>query len=399
MGNIYSVCIVRGKDQVLEGTFLKEFLKLSGIYVQECIVDEFGRVKETENMECDICIKTEDVKDDQYSYTLNRIDSSKSGENALKAMQKTIENVLGQISESKQWDNVEDLQKLLKIFINTKYLYDNFFSHLYLYQMPEEKKKEILKRYINCFIQMSKKLKKKEKSVFIEYAYWNCARKINRLCTALSTQEIFNNKKVMEKVSLLVDRDKKFTMAKVLIGLIGLSTNLYWPSGESALKQAIKDEKGKKYSSFMHYALGHFYELHSESDIAKAWEEYEEAVKVNEESYRGRFKIACRKFNEHKKSDAYEHFYAIYSEMKAKKENGFICLLELEYYYKCIQILNSDYLWEKEIEREAVPSDDCQSVFKDGVFMRVIKRNDRKDCKEYFMQKMQGHRLNDILGR
>lgn len=123
----------------------------------------------------------------------------------------------------------------------------------------------------------------------------------------------------MEKISLLADRDEKFTMAKVLIGMIGLSTNLYWPSGESALKQAMKYEMGKKYSSFTHYALGHFYELHSEPDIEKAWEEYEEAVKVNQESYQGRFKIACRKFNEHNKSDAYKLFYTIYRKILQKQ--------------------------------------------------------------------------------
>lgn len=399
MGNIYSVCIVRGKDQVLERTFLKEFLKLSGIYVQECIVDEFGTAKEPEHIGCDICIKTEDVKDDQYLYTLKRIDSSKSDEDHLTEMQGTINRVLEQISESELWGNLNDLKELLDIFFSTDYLYYNYLSHLYLYQMSEEEKRVVLDAHIKCFNKMSRELKDGEKTVFFEYAYWNCARKINRLCTALSTQEVFNNKKVMEKVSLLSDNDKEFTMAKVLIGLIGLSTNLYWPSGESALKQAMEDEKGKKYSSFMHYALGHFYELHSESDVEKVWKEYEEAVKVNPESYRGRFKIACRKFNEHDKEDAYRRFYAIYLEMKEKKEHGYIRLLELEYYYKCIQILNSNYLWGKEIEREAVLSDDCQSIFEDGIFMRVLKQNDRKVCKEYFIQKMQGHRQNDILGR
>lgn len=399
MENIYSVCILRKKEQVLETTFLEEFLKLSGIYVQECVINEKYMLKEPKNIGVDICIKTENVEYSKYPYRIYNIDNEKLGNKALKSLKEKIKDVLDQIAENEQWDTVEDLQILLKIYFDTNYLYYNYWTHLYLYQMSKEEKETILEKYIECINKMSKELGKGNKSVFFEYAYWNCARKINRICVALSIQEVFDNKKLMERVYLLAQKDEKFTMAKVLIGLIGLSTKLYWTDGETILKQAIECEKGKKYSDFLHYTLGHFYELHSENDIEKAWEEYEEVIKINPENYRGQFKIACRKFSENNKADAYLVFLNIYSKMREKKDGGWILPLELEYYSKCVQILNNEYLWDKMIERVEIPSDDCKSFSKKYIFEQVLKRNDNKKYREYFCEKMKGYRQNDILGR
>lgn len=118
--------------------FLKEFLKLSGIYVQEYIVDESCSLKEPESIGGDICIKTEEIEDSRYMYT---------------------------ISNSKLWDNIEDLNKLSNIF-GANYLYYNYLSHLYLYQMTELEKQKVFDAHIKCFNQMLQELKAGKNSFF-----------------------------------------------------------------------------------------------------------------------------------------------------------------------------------------------------------------------------------------
>ena len=419
MENIYSVRIIRKENQAVEGEYIKQFWMFCGVYVKEFVLEYASNIQDGQEVDCNIFLtEKENIENQDVVKMLCAKREIKinlrygrfgyiSGEKWRKNLGDELKwQLLGNLT-----DFQDDISGVYDAFCNNDMAYINYICHLYLYQFDLEdnqqfeqnKKEKIIERYIQCLKAIYKPGEGFEGSVYRKFAYLNCGRKINRIYQANRQLPYVNVETIMREAELLNIEDPKFSMGNVLAGLAGLSEYRKEKEAEICLYNAINQEKNQKYSAFIYYSLGHYYET-TKHDWSMGWELYKRIESLDPYSYRYKFKYGCKQIREENYESAGNIFMQIYSQMKNRSDDGGIMLLEMEYYYKCAKLLN-----EMQNQGIILGGNDDTLVETPEMVMYKLNNNkflneflsdeERKEIEGYFKLKMEGHTISKMLGR
>lgn len=415
MENLYSVRIIRREDQAAEGEYIKQFWMFCGVYVREFILEYADEMRDDQEVDCNIYLTEENNNEIEMFENLlakKQIYLNLKDENDLSGVKKRKEfgklikeTLLCEIANPK-----DDIYTVYNAFKKNDMAYTNYLSHLYLNQLDLEnntnqsKKEKFKTSYKKCLDELYKSGEEFSGSVYKKFAYLNCCRKINRICKANREVIDFDVEAIVREAHKLNEIDKQFSMGNVLAGLAGLTEYETERDAERYLYNAVNQERGKKHSAFIYYCLGHYYEQ-DRHDWRMGWEQYQKMRNVVFPcNYRFYFKYACKEFKERNYENAYKTFSKIYNSLKIREEKGWIQLLELEYYYKCAKVLSSIPNKQEIVGIEI----ECVEKYQpDEILENCIKRNkvvdkftgDRKSVQKYYKYKMEGHGIDNILGR
>ena len=349
MENLYSVRIIRKENQVVEGVYIKEFWMLCGVYVNEFVVEydntaddydmvDFNIVLD-ENIKCIENLKARYRRDIMKPATKGNADLSSKDKRITYGRQ--IEEELLQIPLVLGWGQKwkQDFKKLYSAFVNSDFAYNNYITHIFLNQLGEQMKLIQIEVLSNCLRNIYNDNEEVAGLVHCRFAYFNCARKINRINVSMKISRTFDDEKIMKVAHDMSVTDEKFTIGNVLAGLIGLSKEELNISGEIYMQKALEKEGSNRYSAFIYYALAHYYEVDKHNNV-RAWKLYQIMKQIAPKSYRMLFKHASQKFYEKNYIDSWKAFFEIYNMMEKRVNKQWFQPLELEYYYKCARILN-----------------------------------------------------------
>lgn len=413
MENLYSVRIIRKENQVVQGVYIKEFWMLCGVYVNEFVV-EYDNIADDHDIVDFNIVLDKNIKclgSLMARYKIDIIKPATKGEIDLSSKDKRIE--YGRLIEKdllkiplvlgwgEKWK--QDFNKLYSAFVNSDFAYNNYITHIFLNQFDEQMKLIQIEILSNCLRNIYDDNEEVAGLVHRRFAYFNCARKINRISISMKISRAFDDEKIMKVVHYMSVSDEKFTMGNVLAGLIGLSKEELNISGEIYMQKALEKEGCNRYSAFIYYSLAHYYEVDKHNN-ERAWKLYQNMKKIAPKSYRVLFKCASQKFHEKKYIDSWKDFFEIYNMMEKKVNKRWFQPLELEYYYKCARILNKipqdvsviiGIVSIKEEDIQRIEKED----FRKSKFMNNFIFNDK--LKEiyvwYFRNKMESHKISDIV--
>lgn len=413
MENLYSVRIIRRENQVVQGVYIKEFWMFCGVYVNEFVI-EYDNVEDDHDIVDFNIILDKNIKyleNLKSRYKINIIQSETKEELDLSSKDKRIaygrklEKDLLQIPLVLEWDKKwkQDFKNLYNAFVDSDFAYNNYITRMFLNQFDEHMKLTQLEILGNCLKKIYNDNEEVVGLVQRRFAYFNCARKINRISISMKISRAFDDLKIMQVVHQMAINDPKFTMADVLAGLIGLSDEQLNFLGEMYIQGVLEKEHSNKYSAFIYYILAHYYEV-DRNNNKKAWELYQNMKNIAPKNYRMLFKHAAQAFREQKYEDSWKKFFKIYDMIGNKIKKQWVQPLELEYYYKCARILNKvpedisivigiPSIREEDIQR--IESED----FRESKFMNKFIFNDnlQEIYVWYFRNKMESHRINDII--
>lgn len=416
MKKLRSVCIIERVDQKVPAVYLKEFFMFAGVYVyiHESIADiaEISEIKNRENHEVNVYIDLTGSQngserlDDSTVYIKLLVDADKqlNTPESRHDFGSEIFTVIWQ--ELKKFMQDEDeiwgFKSLSDIFVENDYAHEHFLSHLYLKQMPDDRKKKLSEFYLGCFKEIYKELiEKNTQSLNLTFAYLNCARKMNRIDMSCNRQTLFDEIKVMKTAHKLSEIDSSFTIADVLAGQIAFSRSSIWSEGQHYLREALQREKRKKYSSFVYYCIGHFYEV-EQNDLDRAEEFYNYIKEFDSENYRMNFKLGWIRYCRSEYNEAWNYFYKVYKQMSAKKDTGWIQPLEMEYLYKCALILSESEALKNTHMGQTVLKNDIldikNTVFDNSLFISAfLSPEEILMYKECYVRKMEDHNHSLII--
>ena len=411
MEKLYSVRIIRKENQVVQGVYIKEFWMLCGVYVNEFIIEYDNTSIDNDMVDCNIFLDEDimDLVELESKYKINivkgQIKEDLSSKDKRRKFGRRIEKDLLKIPLLLEWNNEwkEDFKQLYNAFVDSDFAYNNYLTHLFLNQFSEEMKLTQLEVLKDCLNKIYASNQAIEGLVQRRFAYFNCARKINRVNMSFEGRRVFDDEKLMKVTHQMSIEDIRFTMGDVLAGLIGVNRKVLWEIGEMHLQMALAKELDNKYSAFIYYALAHYYEINQQNE-KQAWELYKEMKEIAPENYRMLFKHAAQEFREKKQLQSWQSFLHLYNNIGNRICKKWFQPLELEYYYKCARILSKipeeiairmgiPHINEREIERIE------RNYFLQSNFMKKFLFND--NLKEiyiwYFMKKMKSHKISDII--
>ena len=411
MEKLYSVRIIRKENQVVQGVYIKEFWMLCGVYVNEFIIEYDNTSIDNDMVDCNIFLDEDimDLVELESKYKINivkgQIKEDLSSKDKRRKFGRRIEKDLLKIPLLLEWNNEwkEDFKQLYNAFVDSDFAYNNYLTHLFLNQFSEEMKLTQLEVLKDCLNKIYASNQAIEGLVQRRFAYFNCARKINRVNMSFEGRRVFDDEKLMKVTHQMSIEDIRFTMGDVLAGLIGVNRKDLWEIGEMHLQMALAKELDNKYSAFIYYALAHYYEINQQNE-KQAWELYKEMKEIAPENYRMLFKHAAQEFREKKQLQSWQSFLHLYNNIGNRICKKWFQPLELEYYYKCARILSKipeeiairmgiPHINEREIERIE------RNYFLQSNLMKKFLFND--NLKEiyiwYFMKKMKSHKISDII--
>lgn len=421
MENLYSVRIIRRENQVVSGVYIKEFWMFCGVYVNEFIIEQDKVSGDKDKVTCNTILQENGVDIDElkadYNIKVTGINDSinlLSKDRRISFGNQIKGDILG-ISKCLKWNKngVEEFKRLYEAFVNSDFAYNNYLTHLFLEQFGYDMKMTQLEILNNCMDEIYARDEEIEGLIYRRFAYFNCARKINRICDSLKVARVFKDERVMIAAHELSVENEEFTMGNVLAGLIGLSKKKLWLDGEIYIQKALDREAYNKYSAFIYYALAHYYEKQRKNK-KEAWRLYQNMRKVDSNNYRMLFKYAAYVFYKNKYATHELHknsyinswilFFELYNLIERQVDRGWIQPLELEYYYKCARIL-SDIPEDKAVRMgmQPIKAEDIKRIevndFQRSNFMNKILFNDnlREVYKKYFRDKMESYRLDNIV--
>lgn len=339
MEKLYSVRIIRKENQVVQGVYIKEFWMLCGVYVNEFIIEYDNTSIDNDMVDCNIFLDEDimDLVELESKYKINivkgQIKEDLSSKDKRRKFGRRIEKDLLKIPLLLEWNNEwkEDFKQLYNAFVDSDFAYNNYLTHLFLNQFSEEMKLTQLEVLKDCLNKIYASNQAIEGLVQRRFAYFNCARKINRVNMSFEGRRVFDDEKLMKVTHQMSIEDIRFTMGDVLAGLIGVNRKDLWEIGEMHLQMALAKELDNKYSAFIYYALAHYYEINQQNE-KQAWELYKEMKEIAPENYRMLFKHAAQEFREKKQLQSWQSFLHLYNNIGNRICKKWFQPLELEYY-------------------------------------------------------------------
>ena len=249
----YSVIIIRDEDQLIPAKYINRFFKLCGIYTYDYAIpqqagnsdfpDCFGFdcvILMTHQNNAKATLKTysnQSIVEFPVPTDANLSDREKRKEFGKEAKTKVLETV------------GDDLADTYDIFVDEDVAYLDFMLR---WRVAPDR--------LDNWLSVCNKLPF-DGCVQQKYAYLNCCRKVNKICAECRQIAIFDDSKLMAAAVKLCEEDKKFTIAYVLAGLIGLRNPDTESQAEQYLQQVTEREKGVVYADFVYYVLGEYYEV------------------------------------------------------------------------------------------------------------------------------------------
>lgn len=220
------------------------------------------------------------------------------------------------------------------------------------------------------------------------YAYLNCCRKVNKICAECRQIAVFDDSKLMAAAVKLCEEDKRFTIAYVLAGLIGLRNPDTESQAEQYLQQVIEREKGVVYADFVYYVLGEYYEV-DRHDWMFGWMWYQRMVGCPLQERRGKpvsdgmynIKLSNRMIQTGQTDEAWK----ILTEMKEKLEEkytlGYISLDEVSMWYQCTRMMEDmQRFFRKKYVLSGMPSDSIiGAIDRNAEIWNFADKDDRQD--------------------
>lgn len=411
MENLYSVRIIRRENQVVPGVYIKEFWMFCGVYVNEFIIEQDKVLGDKDEVTCNIILQENGLDIDElqadYNIKIANINDSinlSSKDKRILFGNQIKGDILG-ISKCLKWNKngAEEFKRLYEAFVNSDFAYNNYLTHLFLEQFGYDMKMTQLEILNNCMDEIYARDEEIDGLIYRRFAYFNCARKINRICDSLKVDRVFKDERVMMAAHELSVENEEFTMGNVLAGLIGLSEKKLWLDGEIYIQKVLDREEHNRYSAFVYYALAHYYEK-EKKDEKKAWKRYKNMQEVAPDNYRILFKDAAHEFHKSSYINSWILFFELYNSIERRVDRGWTQPLELEYCYKCARILNN-IPEDRAIKlgMQPIKVEDIKRIevndFQESNFMKKFLFNDniREVYKKYFRDKMESHRLSDIV--
>lgn len=221
-----------------------------------------------------------------------------------------------------------------------------------------------------------------------KYAYLNCCRQVNKICAECRQIAVFDDSKLMAAAVKLCEEDKRFTIAYVLAGLIGLRNPDTESQAEQYLQQVIEREKGVVYADFVYYVLGEYYEV-DRHDWMFGWMWYQRMVGCPLQERRGKpvsdgmynIKLSNRMIQTGQTDEAWK----ILTEMKEKLEEkytlGYISLDEVSMWYQCTRMMEDmQRFFRKKYVLSGMPSDSIiGAIDRNAEIWNFADKDDRQD--------------------
>lgn len=205
MENLYSVRIIRRENQVVSGVYIKEFCMFCGVYVNEFIIEQDKVSGDKDEVTCNIILQENGVDIDgleaDYNIRITGINDSinlSSKDRRISFGNQIKGDILG-ILKCLKWNKngAEEFKRLYEAFVNSDFAYNNYLTHLFLEQFGYDMKITQLEILNNCMDEIYARDEEIDGLIYRRFAYFNCARKINRICDSLKAARVFKDERVM----------------------------------------------------------------------------------------------------------------------------------------------------------------------------------------------------------
>lgn len=408
--SIYSVRIIKKENQIAAAEYIKQFFMFCGVYVEEAIIDkkhfnESWRAINEDVVNCNIWLakNTQDFEGKwkagknvmlDVEEDINLSDAEKRRDFGLQIE----DDIVGMFYDT-ECEEKADIVEVYEVFVNNDIAYLNFLSHLYIKQMKTdetdmteeyEENRNFKQRIYNAFWTCIDALLVNDSvgSVYKRFAYLNCMRKVNRVCTENRRIFDFNNEAVMREAHKLSEEDRKFSSGNTLAFLVGILEYETEMKAEKYLLQASECERGKRYFSFVFYEFGWFCEMIKHDwKIGAIW--YKKMGDLTPESVKFKFKDAANKFRCKKYKDSWEGFLDIYHEMQRKDQGGWMTLQEAEYYYRSAAVLTTMAADGRYDASEIHLDDVLRCIDKNKIVENFVDKDDRNAVRRWYLAKVQ----------
>lgn len=406
---IYTLRIIRSMEQCVLAVYLQQFFKLCGIYVWEYVVDDNESIYDTETADVNLLLTAwkmqRKMPNAWFDYSADKLTEDsigqKDGQNITLLAENILEEMFQQVSR-KQYKNLYHVfDKLVLIFTKHDYARVDYVKHCFCHQL-NEKSIFFAQNYYNCYAELRKQVAEDDGAFpYLRFAMLNCARKINDICRCNGNSLFFRQDVLIKEAAKLGRQYPDFTMGDVLAGTLALGQGDLWRDGVYYLNSVTKKEKGHSYIHFVHYCLGHYYEVEQRS-FESAWPHYARILELAPNSYRAMFKEGCRYLRVRDFRSAYVVFETVLSVLEAKRARGWIQPLELEYDYKC-HYLNARIkrVYLNDSDGAKVLSEKAkllsENAFGESCFMTEFFGSHLEECGKYHKKKLISHKFNDIV--
>ena len=376
----YSVIMIRDEDQLIPAKYVCQFFKLCGIYTYDYAMpqhagnlgfpDCFGFdciILMTHQSNAKAALKTysnQSIVEFPVPADTNLSDREKRKEFGKEAKTKVLETV------------GDDLADTYDIFVDEDVAYLDFMLR---WRVAPDR--------LDDWLSVCNKLPF-DGCVQQKYAYLNCCRQVNKICAECRQIAVFDDSKLMAAAVKLCKEDKRFTIAYVLAGLIGLRNPDTESQAEQYLQQVTEREKGVVYADFVYYVLGKYYEV-DRHDWMFGWMWYQRMVGCPLQERRGKpvsdgmynIKLSNRMIQTGQTDEAWK----ILTEMKEKLEEkytlGYISLADVSMWYQCTRMMEDmQRFFRKKYVLSGMPSDSIiGAIDRNAEIWNFADNDDRND--------------------
>lgn len=376
----YSVMMIRDADQLIPAKYVCQFFKLCGIYVYDYAMPQHAEgsgLPDCFGFDCVMLM----TRQNNAKTVLNTYSNQSIVEFPILAgmdlSSREKRKEFGKEAKTKVLEAVgDDLADTYDIFVDEDVAYLDFMLR---WRVAPDR--------LDNWLSVCNKLPF-DGCVQQRYAYMNCCRKVNKICTKSRRIAVFDDGKLMDAAVKLCEEDSKFTAAYVLAGLTGLRNPDTETQAEQYLQQVTEREKGVVYADFVHYVLGEYYEL-DRHDWMFGWMWYQRMVGCPLQERRGKsvadgmynIKLANRMIQTGQADEAWK----ILAEMKEKLEEkytlGYISLDEISAWYQCTGMMEAmQQFFRKKYMLTGMPSDSIiGAINRNAEIWNFVDEDDRQD--------------------
>lgn len=376
----YSVIVIRDEDQLIPAKYINRFFKLCGIYTYDYAISQQAGNSDFPDcfgFDCVILMtRQNNAKETLKTYSNQSIVEFPVPADAnLSDREKRKE--FGKEAKTKVLETVgDDLADTYDIFVDEDVAYLDFMLR---WRVAPDR--------LDDWLSVCNKLPF-DGCVQQKYAYLNCCRKVNKICAECRQIAVFDDSKLMAAAVKLCEEDKRFTIAYVLAGLIGLRNPDTESQAEQYLQQVTEREKGIAYADFVYYTIGEHYEI-DRHDWMFGWMWYQQMVGCPLQERRERpvadgmynIKLSNRMIQTGQTDEAWK----ILTEMKEKLEEkytlGYISLDDVSMWYQCTRMMEDmQRFFRKKYVLSGMPSDSIIGAIDRNVeIWNFADNDDRQD--------------------
>lgn len=376
----YSVMMIRDADQLIPARYICQFFKLCGIYVYDYAMPqqtEGSGLPDCFGFDCVILMtRQNNAKEALKTYSNQSIvefpvpaDANLSDREKRKEFGKEV--------KTKVLETVgDDLADTYDIFVDEDVAYLDFMLR---WRVAPDR--------LDDWLSVCNKLPF-DGCIQQRYAYMNCCRKVNKMCTKSRRIAVFDDGKLMDAAVKLCEEDSKFTAAYVLAGLTGLRNPDTETQAEQYLQQVTEREKGVVYADFVYYVLGEYYEL-DRHDWMFGWMWYQRMVGCPLQERSGKpvadgmynIKLANRMIQTGQADEAWKTLAEMKEKLEEKYAFGYISLNEVSVWYQCTMMMEDmQCFFRKKYMLTGMPSDSIiGAINRNSEIWNFVDEDDRQD--------------------